>query len=284
MLCFRYTIMANSEIAAMPLAESLITGSSLEHGKNTSMYTCGTRVKMPKVGDDGSVDLDIMTPHPPQTPQDKPSTAPPNISESFSANYVKKISTDLKFADEVVEDRCMAKTAYNDKYFYQALDASNIISEPPKINYTLARHNKRGPDTRHQSCHLQKRVPYKLKPLKRKILEKAAEMHKQAMQKEFEEYMKQQEEIKIQELAKKKKEFFLTQQVETKPIEPQKDEWDKYLMSLISGTTAQWIVSKKTEPGARQVNCITYINLFICEHFLTEYLKSSATKKSFTNT
>ena len=58
-------------------------------------------------------------------------------------------------------------------------DVSDIVKLPEKTKFTLARHNTRGPDRRHAPCMLEKRTAHKLKPLKRKILEKSLEMHKQ---------------------------------------------------------------------------------------------------------
>ena len=58
-------------------------------------------------------------------------------------------------------------------------DVSDIVKLPEKTKFTLARHNTRGPDRRHAPCMLEKRTAHKLKPLKRKILEKSLEMYKQ---------------------------------------------------------------------------------------------------------
>ena len=48
----------------------------------------------------------------------------------------------------------------------------------------FCRFNNFGPDRRHMSCHFKKTAPYRLKPIKREIMRRALEMHKQAMLKE----------------------------------------------------------------------------------------------------
>ena len=48
----------------------------------------------------------------------------------------------------------------------------------------IQRFNNYGPDRRHMSCHFKKTVPYKLKPIKRAIMKRAMEMHKQALLKQ----------------------------------------------------------------------------------------------------
>ena len=77
--------------------------------------------------------------------------------------------------------RCFHTLPYDDKYLQEALDVSEVVSVPPKTKYTLVRYNQRGADTRHPPCHLKKRTSHKLKPLRRKILVKARDMHKQAV-------------------------------------------------------------------------------------------------------
>lgn len=54
------------------------------------------------------------------------------------------------------------------------------------VDYVTYRFNNYGPDRRHMSCHFKKIAPYKLKPIKREIMRRALEMHKQALQKEEE--------------------------------------------------------------------------------------------------
>lgn len=232
-------------------ASSMLGSSSSDKMRSMTMYACASQVQMPQIGDDDrSMHLKI-----PQPPDEKLKYQKATVPE-VSSEYLKKISTDITFADEVVEDRCLHMMPYSDKYFLKALDISDIVSPPPKSKYTLARYNTRGTDKRHQPCHIKNRSPYKLKPIKRKILERAKEMHQQAMQKEFEEYILQKEEMRLQEKEEEEQGvFFLTQkkQMSQHAKAMQKDEWDKYLMSLLSDTTAQWIVAQKTEAGVRQV-------------------------------
>ena len=144
------------------------------------MFPCASRVTMPQVGNDERA-LMLHTPRPPSTESTKIAvqTKPTLAAATVSKDYIKKISADITFSDEVIEDRCRHLMPYSDKYFYDALDISDIVVPPPKAKFTMVRHNKRGEDRRHQPCHIKSRVPYKLKPMKRKILDKAAEMHKE---------------------------------------------------------------------------------------------------------
>ena len=226
---------------------------------NNGMFACGSRVKVPQFGDDErTVEFTLQAPRREKTDPllNKPKSSPnPGVSKS----YLQKISADLSFSDDVVEDRCMSMTNYSDKYFRKALDTSDIITPRPKAKYSLTRHNARGADIRHPPCNLQKRVPYKLKPLKRQILEKANDMHKDALQKEEQLAKKEKVQNQNKDKSEKVNDFFITQVQQEKQPEPtksQKDEWDKYLMTLLSDTTAQWIVAKKTDPGQHQVSVV----------------------------
>lgn len=58
------------------------------------------------------------------------------------------------------------------------LSTDDIVSPPPHAKIPPGRHDARGMDQRHMPCHLTKSYKPQLKPLKRKIMERAREMHK----------------------------------------------------------------------------------------------------------
>ena len=235
-----------------------LSNSATDLRGSNGMFACASRVKVPQFGDDDrSVDFTFA---PPERAKTDPSIKKPS-TPAVKDSYLKRISEGISFSEDVVEERCMHMTNYSDKYFQRALDASDIITPRPKAKYTLTRHNTRGSDKRHPPCNLQKRIPYKLKPLKRKILERANEMHKEALQKEAQIKRKDDDEKEEKDERETGANFFITQNREEPPKEAKKDEWDKYLMTLISDTTAQWIVAKKTEPGEHQVS--TYFWSFL---------------------
>ena len=95
----------------------------------------------------------------------------------MSTDYIKQISSDLYFGEDVVRDRCFHMLPYDKKYFKEALDISGIVSPRQKTRDVMGRHNNRVADSKHLPCHIRKRATHKLKPMKRKILEKALQVH-----------------------------------------------------------------------------------------------------------
>ena len=59
--------------------------------------------------------------------------------------------------------------------------SDDIVSPSPVAKIPPGRHDARGMDQRHMPCHLTKSYKPQLKPLKRKIMERAREMHKAVM-------------------------------------------------------------------------------------------------------
>lgn len=165
------------------------------------LYPCGNGVNMPQVGADTTKlkPRKLRTSFPPPA-QRKTS------SSSLDRGYVKKISADLSFSEDVVRERCYHLLPYSDKYLYEALDASDIIPTPPKSKLLVGRHNARGTDRRHMPCHIEKTVAHRLKPIKRRILLKSAEMKQQDLNKGRK--MKQEE--AQPEHAQEMDSFFLT--------------------------------------------------------------------------
>ena len=81
--------------------------------------------------------------------------------EPVSDAYVANVSSELTFSEDVVRDRCFHMLPYSNKYLYEALDISDIVSTlPTHSNVPQGRHNMRGPDLRHSICHL-KQTPRK---------------------------------------------------------------------------------------------------------------------------
>merc|ERR1712062_855413 len=84
------------------------------------------------------------------------------------------VSSDLSFAQDVVEDRCLHMMPYDDKYFSGVFEPGELLPVPRRSSSVMGRHNKRGVDHRHMPCMLKKIVkPAPLTPLRKQVKEKA---------------------------------------------------------------------------------------------------------------
>ena len=121
------------------------------------LYPCASRVKMPHVGADESA-LKHQKPTRLHRPVYKSTKGLPDVNE----DYIRKISTDISFGEDVVKDRCFHLVPYSDKYFYEALDVSDIITPPPVTTKPIGRHNNRVADKKHLPCHIKTRSSHKV--------------------------------------------------------------------------------------------------------------------------
>ncbi|XP_055955411.1 HEAT repeat-containing protein 4 isoform X2 [Patella vulgata] len=243
-------------------------------------FPCAARVKMPQIG---SEDSDFMIS---RSKIDQSSSLSIQRAISFDISeknhyplektYINQISGDLAFSEDVVRDRCFHMLPYDDKYFWEAIDASQLIPIPPKRNLIVGRHNASGTDRRHMPC-----IPGKqktLKPLKKKVMHKALKMHEDAVlrgkiERETSSLSSEGGEVGTEESEEQA--FFMTEidgqkpltkkKAETKPktdtnvknetesaqavelesSKEKKHDWGAYLMSVISPMTANWIVHQK---------------------------------------
>ena len=273
------------------------------------LFPCAARVKIPQLGSDESEIKNGLKSSrlAPDSVVFQPSG---HATEPVSQQYLKKVSMDLSFDEDVVRERCFFALPYDEKYMYEVFDISDIVTVPAKSKFSTGRHNARGFDLRHMPCNLTKSDKSNLKPLKRKIIQRAREMHLEAL--------KREEKKQVQALPKPKKSLdevteeteestepsvFLTEtkleprakpseMVQVKPreeeavkterkvteITPEVEEkhevkvkiksevsgtlteeevkkgagnnWDSYLMSLLSQNTANWLVYNRTQAGS----------------------------------
>ncbi|XP_064600899.1 HEAT repeat-containing protein 4-like [Liolophura sinensis] len=214
-----------------------------------TLFPCGSKVNVPQMGSDEGLNLV------------KPKTLPPflntlgNKSGPVSRNYIKKISTDIVFSEDVVRDRCFHMLPYDEKYFYEALDLSTLISVPNKSHIPLSRHNSRLPLSRHMPCHLTK-TPTHLKPMS----------HKKCLKiDDTESKLSEGRSTKLGggKDTPQRSPVFMTEsegsgdedkdaKSTTKPDTDSKHGWDAYLMSMLSSSTAHWIVHKRMSPCEEQ--------------------------------
>ncbi|XP_021378591.1 HEAT repeat-containing protein 4-like isoform X2 [Mizuhopecten yessoensis] len=150
-----------------------------------SLFACADKVKIPQLGsEDTTTSLDLMIAR-------RGGREPTSVvfrtnqlkDEPVQKDYLKKISTDIRFEEEVVKDRCFHMLPYEDKYFYEALNPYDLVAPRPKMKIPPGRHDARNTDRRHMPCNLTVSTKPQLKPLKRKIMEKAMQMHKDALRK-----------------------------------------------------------------------------------------------------
>lgn len=301
-----------------------MTTTTRERLNTPLLFPCAARVKMPQLG---SEDSDVKLGQ--KTNQFTPDTivfkTSGDTNDPISKDYLSKVSTGLRFEEEVVKERCFHALPYDEKYMYEAFDISDLVSVPPKTKLLVGRHNPRGEDTRHMPCNLTKSTKSHLKPLKRRITERAQQMHFEAVRREelreiqrrilekeqaLEKVDEDKEEaedkedegeeqtgvfltesktgkpqkktqlkVEVKEPAEKtedppetvrstrmtirsksqaKTAAELLAEDEEKAVKKEKhgNEWDSYVMSLLSKNTANWIVYERTPAGAedRYVN------------------------------
>ncbi|XP_052099876.1 HEAT repeat-containing protein 4-like isoform X2 [Mytilus californianus] len=149
--------------------------------RTPALFSCAARVKIPQLGaEDSQLSLQLPPKKPAQTSIVFRSFSHP---EPVDRRYLKKISSDLHFGEDVVKDRCFHMLPYDEKYLFEALSLDGIVEAPEKAKIPPGRHDSRGTDNRHMPCNLTKSTKSHLKPLKRKIMEKAKQMHDDAIQK-----------------------------------------------------------------------------------------------------
>lgn len=275
--------------------------TTAERLKTPLLFPCAARVKIPQIGSD---DSDIKFGQ--QTCRYAPETIvfrnPSETTDPISKGYLKKVSIDLAFEEDVVKERCFHALPYDEKYLSEAFDIGDLVLYPHQTRIPVGRHNARGVDVRHMPCNLTKSTKPHLKPLKRKITERAQQMHIEALKRE--ELKDIQKQITEKQMALELVDENLEQQLtggeteregvfltETKPLklpetlqtkaqattgsteaidatvmlksqmktsrngqlydtkEVQENDWDAYVMSMISSNTANWIVYERTPAG-----------------------------------
>ena len=88
-----------------------------------SLFPCAAKVKVPQLGsEDTNFELRVSTKASRTGALFKTYPTPEPVSRS----YLKKISTDLTFSEDVVRDRCFHMVPYDEKYLYEALDPGKV--------------------------------------------------------------------------------------------------------------------------------------------------------------
>ncbi|XP_067657047.1 HEAT repeat-containing protein 4-like isoform X2 [Haliotis asinina] len=272
--------------------------------KVPSHFPCAARVKMPQLGSEDS-DIKIRR-HPPRSALMMYQST--DLSKMpIQDSYLKQISAGLAFEEEVVKDRCFHTLPYDSKYFWEVMSLDGLVPLPPKSRIPVGRHNARGPDVRHMPCGFTKVTKgHHLKPLKRKIMEKAMQMHQQAlmagtgeearslgddMDKLDDEDVSPEHSVFMTEVSGKKSKAkpTLKEPSQTAPkkvmsgtikdavpklvpsasVSPSKvtlslssseqqaaskNDWDSYLLSILSPLTANWVVHERMSPSDDQEN------------------------------
>lgn len=180
--------------------------------KTPALFSVAARVKVPQLGaEDTQLSIQLPPKKPAQTSIVFRSFSQP---EPVDKKYLKKISSDLQFGEDVVKDRCFHMLPYDQKYLYDVLSLDGIVQPPGKTKIPPGRHDARGSDVRHMPCNLTKSTKSNLKPLKRKIMERAKQMHEDALQKAAIDEEKRKSEVIPEEEDEEeeiKASFFLTE-------------------------------------------------------------------------
>jgi hypothetical protein len=192
----------NSSVGTFDRSEKLRT---------PALFSCAARVKVPQLGsEDTQFEFHLPPKKPAHTSIVFRSFSEP---EPVDRKYLKKISSDLHFEEDVVKDRCYHMLPYDEKYLYEALSLDGIVRPLGRAKIPPGRHDARGADVRHMPCNLTKSSKSHLKPLRRKIMEKAKQMRDDALQKAAIEEEKRKAEAIPEEEEEEvvKQSFFITE-------------------------------------------------------------------------
>ena len=144
------------------------------------LFPCAAGVQVPQIGAEDSKVKVVLNRK--ETLSVLPMTIVSQDVRPADNRYVKMVSSDLSFAQDVVEDRCLHMMPYDDKYFSGVFEPGELLPVPRRSSSVMGRHNKRGVDHRHMPCMLKKIVkPAPLTPLRKQVKEKALELHKEAL-------------------------------------------------------------------------------------------------------
>ncbi|XP_071947910.1 HEAT repeat-containing protein 4-like isoform X2 [Antedon mediterranea] len=209
------------------------------------LFVCADRVKVPQVGDD---ERNFKSFHLEQA-----------ISrhflqpvETYNKKYIKKISADLIFSEEVVRHHAAHTLPYDKDAIWRSFDPSSIVDrKPAKTSGIMGRYNQRGAEKKHLPCHIKTISQHRLKPLKKKVKHPKPDNIKD-----------KEDEVKTkvsspQDLSKKSS-VFLTQDEtvdenqQNKLNKKSSTKWDEHLMMSLSKNTARWIVSERLSEGPQQ--------------------------------
>ncbi|KAH9489369.1 hypothetical protein Btru_056480 [Bulinus truncatus] len=137
-----------------------------------NLFPCAVGVHAPKIGVDtaSKVKDPLAKDHNDFVP---PVTIFPQDSNPANEHYVKMLSSDIRFSEDVVEDRCLFMMPYSNKYFEDIFKPGELLSHRPlsrsKSNLRLSISSRQ---TSKMHC---------LPPLQQNVKDKAIQMHKQAL-------------------------------------------------------------------------------------------------------
>ncbi|XP_035665680.1 HEAT repeat-containing protein 4-like isoform X2 [Branchiostoma floridae] len=215
------------------------------------LFPVGSGIKIPQIGD-----------HAPAAPSSPfvPVTYLTREKTDVPTAYLKKISCDLTFTPDVVESRAVHTLPYSSDRLKQVLDYRNIIKvKTARSKIVDGRHDRRGLDTKHLPCHLQRRHPYRLRPLGKKEQqrqekdaqdEEVTEPETTAFLTEVKERKGQKKGTDTGDVAEVRTEGEMAAPTPVKTRAPH--DWDEYVMTKLSRGTARWIVRERVPAGEQK--------------------------------
>ncbi|CAL1546069.1 unnamed protein product [Lymnaea stagnalis] len=140
------------------------------------LFPCATGVQMPHIG--GAEDAKIKAfLGKNQMGNQLPMTIINQDKNPVCRKYVKMISSDISFTDDVIEDRCLHMMPYNQKYFENVFNPTKIIGKRK-----LGKRSKSSLDIPLAPRALKEKTnPQTLAPLQKNVKEKAIQLHQQAL-------------------------------------------------------------------------------------------------------
>ncbi|KAJ8026097.1 HEAT repeat-containing protein 4 [Holothuria leucospilota] len=216
------------------------------------LFPCADRVKVPQIGADIGTVSPLSSIH---INQGLPLESYLHNEKKYSTNYLKRISEDLTFSEEVVKSHASHSLPYDKTDLKEVFRFDRPRRRRKKtLPDTEEKLHARGWEKKHIPCHIHKLSEHKLTPLK---------VPKFRLKRENQEELVLAGSENLDE--KKSDHIFLTESLlrqsiddkssdEKEPeLEAKKSEtWDSQLLMKLSKNTARWIVSEKTLEGAQK--------------------------------
>ncbi|XP_055874149.1 HEAT repeat-containing protein 4-like [Biomphalaria glabrata] len=139
----------------------------------TNLFPCAVGVHIPKIGTESfNKDKDVLGNN--QLELIPPVTIFPQDMNPVNKKYVNMLSSDIKFSQDVVEDRCLFMMPYSNKYFEDIFKPGDVISRRP---ISRSRNNQHFSTTTSKQNSMLQILP----PLHKDVKDKATQMHKKAL-------------------------------------------------------------------------------------------------------
>lgn len=222
----------------------------MQNSRHSSLFACAHKVSVIEVGADAAEltsQLQKVMP-----PLRKRKLRSDDAERTLSSKFLGSIGSELTFDEASIRMMAPYMLPYNEQSIYEAFDTAEFLSKTDKAPAIPGgRFNARGSDNRHLSCRFKNTTTHRLKPIKRQIMKRAMEMQKRALADAEAKSAAAKEKANVIQASDEEEDdsrTFITsgKGANTSVAQGGSNQWDEYLVSILSKPTAQWVVSQKT--------------------------------------